>query len=268
MTIYDNCDNMTDVLHWLGIAENAALEAGEAVMRIYRSGKLDIGVKPDASPITRADRSAQDIIFRHLGGTGLPVLSEEADSADHRRRMKWDYFWMVDPLDGTKEFIGGRDEFTVNIALMRGMVPTGGVIHAPARDVLYTGSKAGGVWKKQGGKVLKSPPLAIRPSIQDLRQKERVTVVVSRSHLSGETMDFIRQFPDVSLISMGSSLKFMALVEGTADIYPRLGVTMEWDTAAAHAILHASNRGVYEINMSTELRYNKPDLRNPFFIAF
>jgi len=268
MTIYDNYDDMTDVLHLLGLAENAALEAGKAIMAVYRSRKLEVSLKPDASPLTRADRVSQSIIAGHLARTGLPVLSEEAAGVDYRQRMKWDYFWLVDPLDGTKEFIGSRDEFTVNIALMRRTVPVGGVIHAPAREVLYVGSKAGGVWKKQGGNTARLPLLPMRRCIQDLQQKESVAIVASRSHMSAETMDFIKNFRDVRLVSMGSSLKFMALVEGTADIYPRLGVTMEWDTAAAHAILHASNRGVYEVNMSTELRYNKADLRNPFFIAF
>lgn len=259
---------MTDVLHLLTIAEYAALEAGRAVMQIYRSGRLEVSLKPDASPLTRADRSAQSIIARHLAGTGLPILSEEAAGMDYRHRMKWEYFWLVDPLDGTKELIAGQDEFTVNIALMQRTAPVGGVIHAPARDVLYAGSRTGGVWKKQGGDTFRIPPLAARPRIQDLRQKEKLTIVVSRSHLSGETMDFIKQFPDVSLVSMGSSLKFMALVEQKADIYPRLGATMEWDTAAAHAILHAANRGIYRTDAITGLRYNKPDLHNPFFIAF
>jgi len=259
---------MIDILHLLGLAEYAAVEAGKAVMEVYRSGRFDVSMKPDASPVTRADRSAHSIITRHLAGTGLPVLSEEAAGADHLQRIKWTFFWMVDPLDGTKEFIGGHDEFTVNIALMYKATPVGGVIHAPARNVTYVGSEAGGVWKKVAGSPFRIPPLAMRPRVQDLRQKEKLIIVASRSHFSGGTMDFIKQFRHVSMVFMGSSLKFMALIEQRADIYPRLGVTMEWDTAAAHAILHASNRGIYQTDLLSELRYNKPDLRNPFFIAF
>ena len=218
---------MTDVLHLLSIAEYAALEAGKAVMQIYRSGRLEVSLKPDASPLTRADRSAQSIIARHLAGTGLPILSEEAAGMDYQHRMKWGYFWLVDPLDGTKELIAGQNEFTVNIALMRSTAPVGGVIYVPARDILYTGSKTGGVWKKQGEDSFRIPPLATRSRMEDLRQKDNLTIVVSRSHLSGETIEFIKQFPDVSLVSMGSSLKFMAMVDQKADIYPRLGTTME-----------------------------------------
>jgi len=156
----------------------------------------------------------------------------------------------------------------VNIALMHKTAPVGGVVHAPARDTTYVGSKPGGLWKRTGDKKRRILPAVMRPHIQDLRQKEKVTCVVSRSHLSKETMEIVKQFGDVTLVPMGSSLKFMALIEQQADIYPRIGVTMEWDIAAAHAILHAANRGIYQTDFLTELAYNKRDLRNPYFIAF
>ena len=259
---------MVDVRHLLGLAEYTALEAGKAIMEIYRTGVFNVTIKPDASPLTSADKAAQRIINMHLTMTGLPVLSEESGGVGYRQRKKWEYFWIVDPLDGTKEFIKGNGQFTVNIALVHKTAPIGGIIHVPANDITYAGSKETGVIKKEKGKILKLPPLAQRPHIQDLQQKERLTVVVSKSHLSEDTMEFIKKFRDVKLISMGSSLKFMALIEQQADVYPRLGITMEWDTAAAHAILNASNRGIYEADMATELRYNKPDLRNPYFVAF
>lgn len=259
---------MVNVRHMLGLAEYTALEAGKAIMEIYRTGIFDVTSKADASPLTSADQAAQKIIDGHLAMTGLPVLSEEATGVSHRQRRKWEYFWMVDPLDGTKEFIEGNGQFTVNIALVYKTVPIGGIIYVPANDIMYIGSKDTGVVKKEKGKIIQLPSLTQRPRMQDLQQKDKLTMVISKSHLSKETMDFIMKFRDVRLISMGSSLKFLALIEQQADIYPRLGTTMEWDTAAAHAILNASNRGIYEADMSTELKYNKPDLRNPYFIAF
>ena len=133
---------------------------------------------------------------------------------------------------------------------------------------MYSGSKETGVYKNEKGKLIKFPPLAERIEFKDLSQREHITAVASRSHISFETKAFINQFQNVTLKSLGSSLKFMLLLENRADIYPRLGSTMEWDTAAAHAILNASNRGVYQADLKSELRYNKPELANPFFIAF
>ena len=142
------------------------------------------------------------------------------------------------------------------------------MIYAPCLECLYTGSDVTGLYKYEKGNQIKLAPLAERPRFHDLLKKEKITVVASRSHMSVETKEFIRQLSNVALTSMGSSLKFMLLLEEQADIYPRLGPTMEWDTAAAHAILYASNRGVYHINLNSELSYNKPELTNPFFVAF
>ena len=259
---------MHNILQMLELAELAAREAGRAVMQIHRSGRLDIGPKADGSPLTRADRHSNLIITRHLFNTGLPVLSEEAEGADYSERMKWEYFWMVDPLDGTKEFINGSNDFTVNIALMKGADPVAGVIYVPASDTTYLGSKAHGAWKRTGAEAVRLPAPEKRITLENIKDRTSVTAVVSRSHLSPGTMEFLDQFRDVRLLNAGSSLKFMMLIEGEADIYPRMGTTMEWDTAAAHAILHAADRGIYHTDCLSELRYNKPDLRNPFFIAF
>ena len=250
------------------MAESAAVDAGAAIMDIYRRGNIDVTSKADASPLTRADKVAQEIILRHLERAVLPVMSEESATAGYDVRRSWRYFWIVDPLDGTREFIHQLEEFTVNIALMDGYMPVAGMIHAPANGVTWLGSKETAAWKKKRSGIQQLPYALRRETIQDLKEKEQLTVVLSRSHLSDETLAFIKQFRDVRLLRMGSSLKFMELAEGKADLYPRLGPTMEWDTAAAHAILHSVNRGIYQMDLSTELNYNKPDLRNPFFVAF
>ena len=208
------------------------------------------------------------IITRHLENTQLPVLSEEAASIDFEERKNWEYFWLIDPLDGTKEFINRNGEFTINIALIRRDTPVGGVIYVPSPDILYTGSIGTGVHKNEKGVLTEFARLAERIQFSDLLQRKNIIVIASRSHMNLETNAFIDRFQNATLLSRGSSLKFMQLLENKADIYPRLGPTMEWDTAAAHAILNASNRGVYHADMKSEIRYNKPDLTNPPFIAF
>jgi len=258
---------MTDIRYLLGLAEIAALEAGKAIMDVYRSGEFGVVMKPDKSPVTKADRNAHSIILEHLGATNLPVLSEEGADIEFGKRKSWEYFWLIDPLDGTKEFINRNGEFTVNIALVLRDTPAGGVIYVPCGDVLYAGSKETGVYKKEKGALTWLSPLVERNQLETLLEKQHITVAVSRSHLSAETKVFIDQFKNVNLRQSGSSLKFMMLLENQADIYPRLGPTMEWDTAAAHAILNASNRGVYQQGLRAELRYNKTELKNPNFIA-
>ena len=259
---------MKDVRHLLEIAKYAALDAGKEIIEIYRSGEFETDVKSGEFPLTKADKRAHTIITGHLSKTNFPVLSEEGVNIDFRERKYWEYFWLVDPLDGTKEFINKNDEFTINIALVRRDTPIGGVIYAPCIDTLYSGSKETGVYKNEKGRLIQFPSLAERNQFKDLLRREHLTVIASRSHLSFGTKAFINQFQNVTLKLLGSSLKFMLLLENLADIYPRLGPTMEWDTAAAHAILNASNRGVYKAYLKSELKYNKPEFKNPFFIAF
>ncbi len=258
---------MTDVQHLLETAKYAALDAGKAIMKIYQSEEFEADITNEF-PITRADKRAHAIIIEHLSKTNQPVLSEEGEDIDFRERKYWEYFWLVDPLDGTKEFINKNGEFTINMALVRWDAPIGGVIYAPCIDTLYSGSKETGVYKNEKGKQIILPPLAERNQFKDLLRKNHLTVTASISHMSFETKSFINQFENVTFKSLGSSLKFMLLLENLADIYPRFGSTMEWDTAAAHAILNASNRGVYQADLKSELKYNKPELKNPFFIAF
>lgn len=250
------------------IAEQAVIEAGRAIMQVYLSEEFGTALKPDESPLTKADKSSHNIITEHLAGTKLPVLSEEGAHIDYGERKNWEYFWLIDPLDGTKEFINKNGEFTVNIALVFRHTPIGGVIYVPCRDTLYSGSSATGIYKNERGKRTEFAPLVKRNQFKDLLGKESITIVASRSHLSSATKDFIQRFRVPALTLLGSSLKFLELLENRADIYPRLEPTMEWDTAAAHAILNASNRGIHQTSLQTELVYNKPDLTNPSFIAF
>ncbi|MDX5438175.1 MAG: 3'(2'),5'-bisphosphate nucleotidase CysQ, partial [Pontibacter sp.] len=186
----------------------------------------------------------------------------------HEVRRQWPWYWLVDPLDGTKEYLKRNGEFTVNIALMHHNRPVAGVIYAPVLDTLYHGSAATGVYKETKEDKTQLPPQPQRRTLQELLQLPHLTLIASRTHLNSKTEKFIAQFPAADTISMGSSLKFMLLAEGKADLYPRFAPTMEWDTAAAHAILSALNIGVYQEDLKHELEYNKPNLLNPDFIVF
>ena len=221
---------MQDVKQLMETAQYAAIEAGKAIMEVYNSGDFSTSMKKDKSPLTSADKNSHRIITEYLGKTNLPVLSEEGINIPYKDRKEWEYFWMIDPLDGTKEFINKNGEFTVNIALMYKNTAIGGVIYVPCDDILYYGSSETGIYKKEEGKLIPFSPLDERKQFDDLVQKNQLTVAASRSHLTPETKEFINQFKNVTLVSSGSSLKFMLLLENRADIYPRLGKTMEWDT--------------------------------------
>ncbi|MHC2990405.1 3'-5'-bisphosphate nucleotidase [Pontibacter sp. HJ8] len=251
----------------LQTARTAALEAGAAILQVYTTGDFGETVKTDASPLTRADQAAHRVILQHLAGTSLPVLSEEGIHESYEKRKDWDWYWLIDPLDGTKEFLKRNGEFTVNIALMHQAIPVGGVVYAPVPDVLYYGSQQTGVYKEAQGIQTRLQPLGHKVSLASLLQKPEVVVIASRTHMSPETEAFIRQFRQVQLTSMGSSLKFMLLAENKADVYPRFAPTAEWDTAAAHAILRALGKGVFQADLESELVYNKADLLNPSFVA-
>ena len=259
---------MIDIPHLLELAQRAALQAGKAILEIYTSGDFRVEMKSDQSPLTLADKAAHTIIVSQLEETGLPILSEEGSKVRYEDRKSWDYFWLIDPLDGTKEFIKRTGEFTVNIALMRSTIPVAGVIYAPYINILYYGSKETGVYKIEKGKQVQLSFIPEKRTIEELQHKEQITIVASKSHMNEETSSFINQFKNTNLSSMGSSLKLMLLAEGVADIYPRLAPTMEWDTAAGHALLRSLNMGVYQTDLQTELLYNKEELLNPSFIAF
>ncbi|ARS35487.1 3'(2'),5'-bisphosphate nucleotidase CysQ [Pontibacter actiniarum] len=249
-------------------AKRAACEAGQAILDIYNAPGLDVTLKADASPLTKADLAAHTVITRYLSATGLPILSEEGAQTRYEERRQWPWFWLVDPLDGTKEFIKRNGEFTVNIALMQQGKPVAGVIYVPCTDTLYYGSRETGAGKVTAGQQEQLPPLPQKTTFAAVSQQQGLSIVASRTHLSPETETFIGQFQAPSIVSMGSSLKFMLLAEGKANLYPRFAPTMEWDTAAAHAILNTVERGIYQTDLTTDLVYNKPDLHNPSFVSF
>ena len=268
---------MNNYANYLYIAIRAALDAGKAIMDIYTDPGSDFGIerKADNSPLTKADKKAHQIISMALSMTPFPVLSEEGKEIPFAERSAWDMLWIVDPLDGTKEFIKKNGEFTVNIALVKEGVPVLGVIYVPVRKELYFAADSVGAFKLAG------IDSGYQPSMDEIREKaarlpmsmghQGVVVVASRSHQTEETTAFIenlrKQGQPVTLISSGSSLKICLVAEGTADVYPRFAPTMEWDTAAGHAIARAAGCDVYHIDGKTSLKYNKEDLHNPWFIV-
>jgi len=244
---------------WLMTAKQAAKEAGVAIMQVYGSIELNVEYKEDWTPLTQADRAAHKVIKERLAPTGIPVLSEEGKIIPYSERKDWEYFWLVDPLDGTKEFIKRNKEFTVNIALIRNQAPVFGVVYAPALNLLYWNDFEGKAWKQQDAETERQIHTQAREKVQ--------YIVASKSHLTPETEEYIGRFPGASLKTIGSSLKFMLVAEGIADCYPRFGPTMEWDTAAAHAIAKYSGCRVIDFKTNQELRYNKENLLNPYFLV-
>jgi 3'(2'), 5'-bisphosphate nucleotidase len=242
----------------LFIAKEAALEAGTAIMGVFESMNFSVEYKTDRSPLTIADTSAHEIIKKKLLVTDFPLLSEEGKLTPYSERQHWDNFWMVDPLDGTKEFINRNKDFTVNIALVKNEKPVFGVVYAPALELLYWNDPGGVAWRQNNGPAAR---------IHTHRNGKVQNIVASKSHLSKETEEYIDQFPDARLQTIGSSLKFMLIAEGKADCYPRFGPTMEWDTAAAHAIVEAAGGTVTRHNSDEPLSYNKESLLNPWFIV-
>lgn len=246
--------SLLDTLHAI------ALDAGEAIKEVYNSD-FKVDSKDDRSPVTEADRRAEDLITARIKsdiGDTYPIIGEEAFSDGHAPNVSGTPFWLVDPLDGTKEFISRNGEFTVNIALIDGGRPILGVVHAPAIDQTYMGSPHGAFAALHGAGP---KPIQCRPW-----PANGLSALVSRSHKSPETEEFLKDYTIKEEISSGSSLKFCVVARGVADIYPRLGRTMEWDTAAGHAVLHAAGGSVTDMD-GRELTYGKPGFENPFFIA-
>lgn len=252
---------MEDYASLLPLLKETALAAGERILQIYHSNNFDIETKSDDTPVTRADFAAHEIIFKNLKNTDFPILSEEGKSIPYRERKNWETLWIVDPIDGTKEFIKKNDEFTVNIALVHQNKPVLGVVYAPALGKLYYGGVAIGAYLK---KENQSPE-----KLEILDQVSApIKIATSRSHLNQKTKDFIESFKvETKTIPVGSSLKFMLLAENKIDIYPRFGPCMEWDTAAAHAILRGMEIEVNSMENQKPLCYNKESLYNPQFIV-
>ena len=238
-----------------------AKEAGNAIMQVYKQD-FEVEYKQDSSPLTLADKKANDIIEDGLNqlSVNFPILSEEGKEIPYEDRKHWEYFWLVDPLDGTKEFVKKNDEFTVNIALIHKNTSVLGVVYAPALDVCY--------WAKQDEGAFKDGQ---KLPLKTESQRNTYKIVASRSHMSDETEAFIDAIDTdkaKELISIGSSLKICLVAEGEADIYPRLGPTMEWDTGAAHAIVNTLNCDIIDCKTDSILKYNsKKTLRNNSFIV-
>ncbi len=256
-------------------AIQASLKAGEEILKVYNSD-FAVEFKDDKSPLTLADKNAHDSICEILKHCNIPILSEEGKLIDYSKRNKWEYFWMVDPLDGTKEFVKRNGEFTVNIALIHNQKSILGVIYVPVTKTLYFAAENIGSYKFEIlnlkfdyvslEELLKSSsklPLATT--------NNKFTVVASRSHLSEETQMFIdglkTAHKEVDFISSGSSIKLCLVAEGSANVYPRFAPTMEWDTAAGQAICELSGKKVIDYTTNQTLLYNKPYLLNNWFIV-
>jgi len=246
-----------------------AKDAGKAIMKIYNQ-EFDVEYKTDSSPLTIADKKANEIIVTALNQLSvnsfleqnIPIISEEGRSVPYDERKNWEYFWLIDPLDGTKEFVKKNGEFTINIALINKETPVLGVVYSPVLNVCYWAKRDEGAFKN-GEKL----PLKTK------EKRDVYKIVASRSHISNETKDFIEAIDtdkEKVIISIGSSLKICLVAEGEANIYPRLGPTMEWDTAAAHAIVNESD-GLFNKYIDNgarqQLVYNKKNLLNDWFVV-
>ena len=256
--------NNIDIKLIIGIARNA----GDAILGIYQQD-FEVITKADNSPLTLADSQSNDIILEGLKKhyPDIPFISEETKADSYEERKNWPYFWLIDPLDGTKEFIKKNGEFTVNIALMHENKPVLGVVHVPAQNTTYYGVKGEGSFKidEQGNTI------SLNGGHTHYSDKKHVVVIASRSHLSDAVKEFVEELKstgkEVEFLSAGSSLKLCLVAENKADVYPRFGPTMEWDTGAAHAVAEMAGRSVLRADERTPLEYNKENLLNPWFIV-
>lgn len=255
----------------LKIAIEAAIAAGEKIMEIYENGDFEVDMKSDNSPLTKADIASHNVIIKYLEKTGIPVLSEEGKDIAFEERKNWKQLWIVDPIDGTKEFIKKNGEFTVNIALIENHQPIAGVVYAPAIDELYFSDIENGAFLTTGedSRRLES---AIENGFRiPLEQPSKYTVVASRSHMSPETEDFVNELRaehgELELISKGSSLKLCMVARGKANCYPRFAPTMEWDTAAGQAICNHAGFTVMDWKTKKPMRYNRENLLNNWFLV-
>ena len=258
---------------YLKTAICASIEAGKAILEIYATN-FDVEIKGDESPLTMADKNANDVINGYLLTTDFPIISEENKLTDYSQRKTWETCWIVDPLDGTKEFVKRNGEFTVNIALVTNGNPVLGVIYVPVtRTLYYTASDASKAFKC----VLKNEDNSIEEIFESSSEilpvsnnKSPVKIVGSRSHLNDDTRNFISEIEKenkVEIVSKGSSLKFCMVAEGEAHLYPRYAPTMEWDTAAGQAICQAAGVKVIDNTTKLPLRYNKENLLNSYFLV-
>ncbi|PWD97474.1 3'(2'),5'-bisphosphate nucleotidase [Marinilabilia rubra] len=255
-------------------AMEASLAGAREIMDVYENSDFQVQTKDDNSPLTIADLRAHNAIKDLLEKTGIPILSEEGTDIPFAERSGWVRFWLVDPLDGTKEFIKRNGEFTVNVALIEKGSPVLGVVYAPVLNQIYYGDLEDGAF--MGKEVTAAETLNAIPGksvkLPVAYERETFNVVASKSHLNQETKDFIADIEKesdkpVDTVSIGSSLKLCLVAEGKADIYPRFGPTMEWDTGAGHAVVRAAGKKVFQADTDHELQYNKENLLNPYFVV-
>jgi len=252
-----------NVKEFLTGVRRIAEEAAELILQVYRSDDPGVAVKEDFSPLTQADLASHRHIVSGLEGMtpDLPILSEESQGITYDERRHWDTFWLVDPLDGTKEFLRRNGEFTINIALIRGHRPVLGVVHLPVSGQTYWAAEGEGAFSSVDGKTVELQAAQV--------VGQPVKVVASRSHSSTPTVTFLdrmAQDHELEIVSKGSALKLCMVAEGEADLYPRLAPTMEWDTAAAQCVVEQAGGRVTTLR-SEPLQYNKEDLLNPFFMV-
>lgn len=256
---------MTNYLDLAAQVGEITRRAGAAIMAIYETEDFGVEMKADDSPLTRADKAGNDVIVAGLEALKhqAPIISEEGKDIPYATRSEYTQFWLVDPLDGTKEFIKRNGEFTVNIALVEEGKPILGAVFVPATGELYYSAKGQGAWKVVADGIAQRIHAASF-TLQDVNLR----VVASRSHLNEATQAFMDKLNQPEIVSRGSSLKILELATGAAHLYPRLAPTMEWDTGAAHAILLEAGGKMVDDNTGKELRYNKESLLNPYFIAY
>ena len=262
LTFTGDMQTNSEIEALLPVAIRAAEEACKAILEVYASSDFETEQKDDNSPLTLADRRSHDSIDEQLAKTGLPVLSEEGANIPYEERKHWSRFWMVDPLDGTKEFLKRNGEFTVNIALLDNNLPVLGVVALPVTGDLYYGMKGTGAHLRSNGTLTRLK----ERTPADLKMPG-LRVVASRSHMNDATRAYIGKLTSPQLISAGSSLKFMAIAQGDADLYPRYVPCMEWDSAAADVIVREVGLRTIDVNTNEPLRYNKENLLNPYFIC-
>tara|TARA_B100001758_G_scaffold32178_1_gene23394 strand:- start:46 stop:837 length:792 start_codon:yes stop_codon:yes gene_type:complete len=256
----------------LKTAINASINGGHAIMEVYVSD-FEVEQKDDHTPLTLADKKCNELIESSLLETRLPILSEEGFKIPFSVRKEWEYFWLVDPLDGTKEFVKRNGEFTVNIAMIHNGIPIIGVIYVPAKEELYFAMRGLGSFKTSRSLIIDDIDKLVSESFKlPIEYKRNNYVVVgSRSHMSPETEEFFQQkkkeHKNVEVMAIGSSLKLCMVAEGKADAYPRFAPTMEWDTGAGHAIVKMAGFSVLQYNSDKELIYNKEELLNPWFLV-
>ncbi len=254
----------------LQTAIQAAIDAGNKILSVYETD-FEVEQKQDCSPLTEADKISHETIISYLSETGIPILSEEGKEIAYETRKNWDTLWIVDPLDGTKEFIKRNGEFTVNIALIKNQRPVFGVIYVPVLQLLYFGEQQSGAYKVEQIQTFNPQNIEQNKKRLPLPIQRPYTVVASRSHLSPETQEYIdqlkQQHQTVDTISKGSSLKLCMVAEGRADEYPRFAPTMEWDTAAGQAITEASGAKVIDWETKQPMLYNRENLLNNWFLV-